>query len=52
MSNHKQVRHIWQYGKKYVGLFLIAELCIVVLYAVAVLLPLNLTFLKPEKTFR
>lgn len=48
MSNHKRVRHIWQYGKKYVGLFLIAELCIVVLYAVAVLLPLNLTFLTDE----
>ena len=48
MDNRTRIKHIWQYGKKYIGLFAVAEICIVVLYAVAVLLPLNLTFLTDE----
>lgn len=48
MSNKQRIAHIWRYGKKYSALFLIAEICILALYAVSVLLPLNLTFLTDE----
>ncbi len=43
-----RVHCIWSYCKKHLGLFLLAEICIVVTYTVAVLLPLNLTFLSDE----
>ncbi len=38
----------WQFGKKYTPLFVIAEICILVSYAVALLLPLNLTRLTDQ----
>lgn len=38
-----RLRYIWGFGKKYVFFFIIAEICILVSYAVSVLLPMNLT---------
>lgn len=41
-------RYIWNFGKKYLHVFLLAEICILVSYAVSVLLPLNLSRLTDE----
>ncbi len=41
----KRLRLVWQFGKRYWPLFLLAEICILVSYAVSLLLPLNLTLL-------
>lgn len=38
-----RLKYIWGFGKKYVLFFIIAEVCILVSYAVSVLLPMNLT---------
>ena len=38
-----RLKYIWRFGKKYVLFFIIAEVCILVSYAVSVLLPMNLT---------
>ena len=38
-----RLRYIWRFGKKHVFFFIIAEICILVSYAVSVLLPMNLT---------
>ena len=42
-TNLKRIGTVWKFGKKYTPLFIIAEVCILVSYAVALLLPLNLT---------
>ena len=39
---------MWQFAKPYKYLFLIAQICILALYAVSVLLPLNLAMLTDE----
>lgn len=41
----KRLRLVWQFAKRYWPLFLLAEICILVSYAVSLLLPLNLTLL-------
>ena len=48
MKNRKFIKVIAQFAKPYTVLFIIAEICIVVSYTVAVLLPLNLTRLIDE----
>lgn len=39
---------IWSFGKKYIWYFSIAEICILISYAISVLLPLNLSRLTDE----
>jgi len=38
-----RMKYIWRFGKRYVLFFIIAEICILVSYAVSVMLPMNLT---------
>lgn len=40
---YNRLKYIWRFGKKYVLFFIVAEICILVSYAVSVLLPMNLT---------
>ena len=47
-DNRHRIKSIWYFGKKYVPIFLIAEICILVSYAISVLLPINLTKLTDE----
>ena len=42
-NDQNSLRYIWRFGKRYVLFFIIAEICILVSYAVSVLLPMNLT---------
>lgn len=44
----KRLRLVWQFGKRYWPLFLLAEICILVSYTVSLLLPLNLTLLTDQ----
>lgn len=39
---------VWYFGKKHIGLFLVAECCILVSYTISVILPLNLTKLTDK----
>lgn len=39
----RRIRLIWHFGRKYILVFFIAEICILVSYAISVLLPLNLS---------
>lgn len=43
-----RVKTVCRFGKRYWPLFMIAEICILISYAVALLLPLNLTFLTDK----
>lgn len=43
-----RLRLVWQFGKRYWPLFLLAEICILVSYTVSLLLPLNLTLLTDQ----
>lgn len=47
-NNRHRIKSVWYFGKKYVPMFLIAELCILFSYAIAVLLPINLTKLTDD----
>lgn len=47
-DNRHRVKSIWYFGKKYVPMFLIAEICILISYAISILLPVNLTKLTDE----
>lgn len=47
-DNLRRLKSIWFFGKKYTLMFIIAEICILVSYAISVLLPLNLTKLTDE----
>lgn len=42
-QTYNRLKYIWRFGKKYVLFFIVAEICILVSYAVSVLLPMNLT---------
>ena len=48
MKNKKRLKIITQFMKPYLPLFIIAEVCILISYAVSVLLPLNLTHLVDD----
>ena len=47
-NNITRIRSVWRFGKKYIPLFCIAEICILVSYAISILLPLNLTRLTDQ----
>lgn len=47
-NNRQRIKSVWYFGKKYVPMFAVAEVCILVSYTVSVLLPLNLTRLTDE----
>lgn len=47
-GNRTRVKTIWRFARKYTPLFLVAEVCILVSYAVSLLLPLNLAKLTDE----
>ena len=42
-QTYNRLKYIWRFSKKYVLFFIVAEICILVSYAVSVLLPMNLT---------
>lgn len=48
MDNKKRISVIWKFAKKHIPLFIIAEICILVTYAVALLLPMNLKVLVDD----
>ena len=43
VKTRDRLKCIWRFGKKYIFFFIIAEICILVSYAVSVMLPINLT---------
>ena len=47
-NNRQRTKSIWTFGKNYIPMFAVAEVCIVVSYVVSVLLPINLTRLIDE----
>ena len=47
-ANLKRIGTVWRFGKKYTPLFIVAEICILVSYAVSLLLPLNLARLTDK----
>ena len=47
----KELRVVWNFAKKYIWLFLIAEICLVLTYIVSLLLPLNLSMLTDDVLF-
>ncbi|MDR3551828.1 MAG: ABC transporter ATP-binding protein, partial [Clostridia bacterium] len=48
IKNLQRIRTVWRFAKPYTFLFFTAEICILVSYAVALLLPLNLTRLTDQ----
>ena len=47
-TNRSRIATLWRFGKRYWPLFLIAEVCILVSYAISLLLPLNLSRLTDQ----
>ena len=47
-NKQQRVRSIWTFGKRYIPMFAVAEICILVSYTVSVLLPINLTRLTDK----
>lgn len=47
-NKQQRVKSIWNFGKKYIPMFAVAEICILVSYTISVLLPINLTRLTDE----
>lgn len=53
MFNFKErIRTIWFFAKKYIPFFVVAEICIVLIYAVSVLLPVNLALLTDDVLYK
>lgn len=48
MTNLQRIKLIWKFAKPYLLLFLIAEICILGMYAISIVLPLNLTALTDK----
>jgi ATP-binding cassette subfamily B protein len=44
-NNIKRIKTVWRFAKPYTPLFVIAEICILVSYTIALLLPINLSAL-------
>lgn len=42
-KNQKRIKTVWRFGRKYIPLFILAEICILISYATSIVLPLNLT---------
>ena len=51
-DNRHRIKSIWYFGKKYVPMFLIAEICILVSYTISVMLPINLAKLTDEVLYK
>lgn len=51
-KNNKRLKSIWLFGKKYIHMFALAEICILVSYTISVLLPLNLSELTDKVLYR
>lgn len=47
-NKQQRVKSIWNFGKRYIPMFAVAEICILVSYTISVLLPINLTRLTDE----
>lgn len=50
-ENIKRVKTVWRFAKPYFGLFVIAEICILLIYTISLVLPLNLKTLTDEVIF-
>ena len=48
VKNRRRIQSVWRFGKRYLPLFAVAELCILVSYAISILLPLNLKRLTDQ----
>lgn len=48
VKNRQRIQSVWRFGRKYLPLFVIAEICILVSYAISILLPLNLKRLTDQ----
>lgn len=46
--NASRLKTVWKFGKKYIPFFMIAEICILVSYAVSIILPINLKRLTDQ----
>ncbi len=42
-TSYSRIKTVWQFAKRYVPFFIVAEICILVSYGAAVILPLNLS---------
>lgn len=51
-NNQQRINTIWCFGKKYIPIFLISEICILVSYVISVLLPLNFKKLVDEVLYK
>ncbi len=51
-DNRHRIKSIWCFGKKYIPMFLIAEICILVSYTISVMLPINLAKLTDEVLYK
>ncbi len=47
-NQEKRLKTVWRFGKRYLHLFTVAEICILVSYAISVILPLNLKRLTDQ----
>ena len=47
-TTRSRIKTVWRFAKPYIPLFIIAEICILVTYAVSLLLPLNLARLTDK----
>jgi len=51
-KNKHRIKTVWRFGKKYIPLFTIAEICILVSYTISILLPLNLKRLTDQVLYQ
>ena len=51
-NNKKRFALLWRFGRPYLGLFVVAEICILVAYAAALLLPMNLSTLVDRVIYK
>lgn len=47
-NQENRLKTVWRFGKRYLPLFTVAEICILVSYAISVILPLNLKRLTDQ----
>lgn len=47
-KNKKRFQLIWRFGRQYLPIFIVAEICILVSYTVSILLPMNLSLLTDQ----
>ena len=49
---YKRIGTLWRFAKPYTPLFLVAEICILITYSIALVLPLNLTWLIDKVLYK